>query len=244
MIDEILKRSIAEFALKQVVTKETVTQFLSDCRSLIEFQKTQDDFSTLYFYCNWSLHSNIDKNQYVYEFLGNISECFSGVNNYNIAPYFKLWPLTENILDIISITLPQIPFGVSDTFLTKLIFQIFHNLMHRTINFPLERNKSSQKKIEDIVKKASIVSEKVDKVDKHLNPKLVKTADYSKPVIVSSFKISAVENNSVFFELMIDKSTSDKEITVLTGFKLTITTKSANEINFKFEDVYFPQQKQ
>src|SRR5258705_12387615 len=68
--------------IKQNISKETMSkndfgQFLRDVRCLIEHEGQIEKYKTLYFYCTWAAHPNIDKNAELYSILEKINIGFA-----------------------------------------------------------------------------------------------------------------------------------------------------------------------
>lgn len=123
MIKNIIENSIIYFCSSQKVTKEKVTQFLTDCRVFIESEDQSDEFPILYFYCNWALHPNVDRNPFLYTIIGGISKKFSGVGDYDIVPILEITKLISESIAFITMILEQrkIQLQVSPEFISKLI---------------------------------------------------------------------------------------------------------------------------
>lgn len=226
MIKNTIENSIISFVRSQKVTKEKVTQFLTDCRVFIESENKSDEFFILYFYCNWALHPNIDRNPFLYTIVGEISKKFSGGGDYNIVPVLEITRLISESLAFISMILDQrkMQIQVSADFISELIWQIFSNLAHRKIQLPSERSKKAKLKIDKIIDLSGEEAEKLDTSKKFKRPGL----DYSKPIIIKSIEVEKVDEGGVYFDIFLDdythliRNTAPKNLTIKMGIKINI----------------------
>ena len=125
MIIESTRLSIVEFVKSQQISKENVTQFMTDCRTIIESSNQKEKYPILYFYCSWILHPNIDRNPLLYSILGEINFKVSGVENFHVAPVLKITKLIQETAEFITDIFQSERIMISTSYLTRLINQIF-----------------------------------------------------------------------------------------------------------------------
>lgn len=246
MSEEITKARIREFALRQSSRIEEVSFFLTLCRVFLEKtnRKKNSGFEVVVFYADWAAHPDIDRNQFVYKFLGDISTCFSDAEDYNIYRYFKIKTLIENILDVIEMCImPSERIQINSKFIKAVVVQIFNIVLHRKIQLPKEWNLNNKDKPENynkIIKDAGKVAKKVETNKKYQNHKLAKNNNYSTPVIARSICLKEIRESCFLFELEVFMADSPElPVIVLTGFELNIVFVSPNDLIISAEPLEF-----
>jgi hypothetical protein len=217
-----LIKEIDQNISKQKISKNEIGQLLRDIRCLIEFDNQTENYKTLYFYCNWAAHPNIDRNKGLYPLLDKINIGFAELNgviekkkfpNYIdvIIDAIDFNDLTENFHRLLLHIYPLKKFKD-----LKLIIPICENLIQKKIHYPENLVKKDVKK-DLTVLKITQISEQIDKIEKHLNPALDSNFDYSKPVFIKSFMITDVKDNKVFVELEID---IEKDVKLISSIEI------------------------
>ena len=233
MIDNKLKHSIIAFINSKNITKENVTQFMSDCRNLLEYNKENEKYPTLFFYCNWLLHPNIDRNPFMFAILGDLSMGLSGTgknSGYSVVKMIRIKELINDIInfniEVFSNSKQEIIFSVKE--IQDLICQIFSNLTERKLHFPESKSKNDQKKIDTIISSATQISQNVDNIEKHIDSSLDSNIDYSSPVLIKSLVIKNVISNTVLFEMKVDEGHG--EVTLVQKTNINILLAANNQI--------------
>lgn len=208
-----------------IISKNDMGQLLRDFRSLIEIDNTTANYKILYFYCNWAAHPNVNRNKELYQILEKINIGFAELPIKNSESNKKYNDYIDVIIDALNfnslienIHLLLFSIDAIDKLKSKkLLLPICQNLVLRKIHYPDYLFKNDVKKNETVLKMAKI-HERIDKVEKFLDPSLDSTLDYSKPVIIKSLLITEVKNNEVFVELEID---SEKHLKIKSSIRLT-----------------------
>lgn len=242
MINSIVTKSIIDFVNSKEITKEKTTQFLADCRNVIESTKKQEIYPTLYFYCIWALHPDIDRNPFVFKVLEEMSCEASGIGEngtYNISNKLRIFKLIDEIIDIIIESFNPSIAELSDKYLENLLFQILRNLSHRKLHFPEQKSKKEEIKFDEAVKKASFVAQIVDESKKSNNMDV----NNFQPIIINSICIENVVDNLVSFELTIDEYTSKirneepKNVIIKWPIRISIKLDETGNLRFYSSDL-------
>jgi len=234
MIIELTRLSIVEFVKFQQISKENVTQFMTDCRTIIEFSNQKEKYPVLYFYSNWVLHPNIDRNHFLYSILGEINFKLSSVENFHVAPILKITKLIQEITEFITDMFSSERIMITTSYLTELINQIFFNLTYRKIHFPIEQDKKEKKKIDEIINSTFENAEKVNTVDKFTNPQLDSEFDYSKPILIDSIMVKEVTRGCILFQM----TATEQKPLMLQGIKIIIAAKN-NTVNIQYAEGFW-----
>jgi hypothetical protein len=199
-------------------------QLLRDIRSLIVFDKQEDNYKTLYFYCNWAAHPIIDRNKELYPFLEKISigcaelpiknsESANKFNDYIdvIIDALDFSNLTENISRLF------FSFNALDKLKDKkLLLLILKNVILKKIHYPMNRMKQDLR-LDITIQKTSKIHDQIEKVEKFLDPRFGSELDYSKPITFKSFQITDILDNEVFVELEFG---SDKNLIMKSSIRI------------------------
>jgi hypothetical protein len=234
MIIESTRLSIIEFVKSQQISKENVTQFMTDCRTIIESSNQKVKYPILYFYCNWVLHPNIDRNPFLYDILGEINFKLSGVENFHVATVLKITKLIQEIAEFVTDMFQSERIMIMTSYLTRLTNQIFFNLTYRKIHFPIEQDKKEKKKIEVIINSTLENAEKVNTVDKFTDPQLDSEFDYSNPILIDSIMVKEVTREYILFQM----TTTEQKPLMLQGIKIIITAKD-NVVNIQYAEGFW-----
>ncbi len=203
---------------KDDISRNVMGILLRDIRSLIELDKSKDSFKTLDFYCNWASHPNIDRNNMLYTILEKINIGFTEIVIENSTSGKKYDDYVDVVIDALDFrNLEENIKRFFNDYLSfekigqkRMIIPICENIIQKKIHYP-ENNIKENKKKKDTILRTNKISEYLNKMEKHINPKLDANIDYSNSVIIKSLIIVAIENNEIFFELEID---SDKKIKI------------------------------
>lgn len=242
MINSIVTKSIIDFVNSNDITKEKTTQFLADCRSIIESTKKQEIYPTLYFYCIWALHPDIDRNPFVFKVLDEMSCEVTGIGEsgtYNISNKLRIYQLIDELIDIIIESFNPNIAELSDKYIENLLFQILRNLSHRKLHFPEQKNKKEEIKYDNVIRRASSIAKTVDESKKSID----KEVDYSQPLIINSISIENVVDNLVSFELTFDDYThkirneEPKNVKIKWPIRISIKLDETGNLRFYSSDL-------
>lgn len=221
--------------IKNIIESENITcadsnLFVSNCRGILESNNLKHDFPILSFYCDWTLHPNIDKNHFLYNILGDISKGYStdGQNGeYSVIPHLKIYELLNEIFKFLNFIYKQEQIIFANEFsFQNLFMKIFENLILRKIHFPKEKNKIYNREIKKIISDSSSSQIEGDK----------------NPIIINSIVIEEIKLNMVKFQLTMDNLTfqlrggKDKEVKIIEILELKIEFNKLGQLEFSFID--------
>jgi hypothetical protein len=229
-----IKRSLTEkiiYIVKSAnISDADANLFLSSCRGIIEIDNLKSNFPVLSFYCDWTLHPNIDRNPFLYSILGEISSGYSmgGSNgNYSVVKPLKIYELLNELIAFLNLIYEgeKVIFD-NEHSIQNLLIKILENLKHRKIHFPNERNSSTDNKIDSIISKSSEKSIDADK----------------NPIIINSIMIEEIKLNIVKFQMIMDYLTFEirgwqkKEVIINEILEIFIELNKFGQFEFYCKD--------
>jgi hypothetical protein len=183
-------KEITEILVQPSLSKNDVGQLLTKIRCLIELEKKQDKFKTLFFYCNWMAHPVIDKNKELYSILEVLNIGFAKLpeGKFYTNVVFDGLRVFDLRIDFASFflefSLPVINIDV------KFLLDIFKNLLLKPIRYPNKLKVKDEKKNATVTKVID-----VEKLRENYNP------INHNPMIIKSIEIESINDNKVLFVL-------------------------------------------
>lgn len=230
MIEERLINQIKKIIESENISSSDSNQFISNCRGILESKKIKSRFPILSFYCDWTLHPNIDRNPFLYNILGDISKGYSTngqAGQYSVIPHLKIDKLLNEIFSFLSFINKNEKELFNNIFsIQNLLLSILENLIERKIHFPKEKNKDYHKEIKKIISESSSSQIEGDK----------------NPIIIDSIVIKEIKLNMVKFQMSMDNLTfqlrggNDKEVKIIEILELKIEFNKKGQLEFSFMD--------
>lgn len=187
----------------------SVQSLFNNIRVLLEHESKRESYPNLAFYCDWSVHSKIDRNNYLYPILENINVLLHKADVDYVEGLVKALN-TERLRSELNQFLVDHNFFliacIDEKRWNAFLLVLFETLLDKPIKYPeieIKIKKNAIAKVNDHTKE---IADRINQFEKFSNGRLDPSIDYSKTFLVDELCLQRIIQNILVCRLETFKS--------------------------------------